>query len=193
MIGFETIAEFSGEALRKGRAGNSLRLSHVVDVVGAIAVQQAWHGDGKVSQFHWPAVFNRNPGASTFVLHSGDKPETVEAMVQVRDNCFVPCDRGSRGPLAYVGFIEVAPWNATGRLERRFYGLGTFLVLIVSAMAVNRGASGGVGLHSLPDAAGFYQRLGFTAVDCLNEYKELYLELSDARALELRKKNGVVI
>ena len=44
------------------------------------------------------------------------------------------------------------------------------------------GYGGRLGLHAVGDAEDFYRRLGFRALDCPNEYNELYMELDESGA-----------
>ena len=191
----ETIAEYSGAALRVDATDDViLRFSGVTEPDVAVGVQGAWDAtssSGSAAQFHWPAVFNRHPEATTFALHAGEDSSCGQALIQCYENCHVPCDRLTRRPITNVSFLEIAPWNKSNTKHRRFRGLGAFLVVVMSSVALQRGSSGALALHSLENATGFYRRLGFEEIDCFNEYKELYFELSDERALALRKGNGV--
>jgi GNAT superfamily N-acetyltransferase len=66
---------------------------------------------------------------------------------------------GSR--LLYIEYLEVAPWNQSAAGGPRIKGVGS--ALVVAALELSRawGFHGRVGLHSLPQARGFYDRLGF--------------------------------
>ena len=62
-------------------------------------------------------------------------------------------------PLVYVDFIEVAPWNSrTFSDPILFSGVGTELVKVAIRLSVESGFAGRIGLHSLPQAEGFYDR-----------------------------------
>ena len=64
-------------------------------------------------------------------------------------------------PIAYVDYLEVAPWNQpiTG-MQRRFRGAGKILMIAAAALSAEQEFKGRVGLHSLPQSEGFYQDLG---------------------------------
>lgn len=66
-------------------------------------------------------------------------------------------------PMAYVDYLEVAPWNRPdfGRAAR-LKGVGTALLLAVVALSDAEGFKGRIGLHSLPQADAFYHRCGMT-------------------------------
>ena len=88
-------------------------------------------------------------------------------------------------PLLYVEYLEVAPWNS--RLLTpfpRFGGVGTRLFEAAVRVSQSLGFDGRVGLHSLPQAAGFYTgpcRMLSTGVD--PDVESLaYFELTKASA-----------
>ena len=89
------------------------------------------------------------------------------------------CDGAHRGPLVYVHFLEVAPWNKPTASGRRFKGLGPIMLRIACELSDQAGYGGRVGLHSLAAAENFYRRIGFRGLDCPNEYNELYFELDE--------------
>jgi hypothetical protein len=98
-------------------------------------------------------------------------------------------DRGK--PLAYVDFVETAPWNAKEFTASPAYkGVGVRLIQAAARLSIDEGFSGRVGLHSLPQSKPFYttacqmQALGPDA-----GYHNLdYFELTAARAAEFLKK-----
>ena len=68
-------------------------------------------------------------------------------------------------PLVYVDFLESAPWNVKRYMdvlqrEQRFKDVGRELIRAAIYESLNRGFGGRIGLHSLPEAEGFYQQLG---------------------------------
>lgn len=189
-ISGETIAEVDASALRvDGRAEPRLRLTMVSDVQVILAVQADWNALGEVGAFHWPAVFNRNPISKTSVVHDGPSSHSVLVLLQCQFDAHTPCDRDLRQDVTYVSFIEVAPAHRDRR-RSSFRGLGSFTVAVASEFARQAQPQGAVGLHSLDTAAHFYRKLGFVDVDCLNEYKEVYLELTAVPARRLRSRYG---
>ena len=91
--------------------------------------------------------------------------------------------------LVYVYFLETAPWNLLiPILEPRplFLGVGTNLIVTCARFSIISGTEGRVGLHSLPQAMGFYERLGFENMGEDMDHEGLcYMELSPERALNL--------
>jgi predicted N-acetyltransferase YhbS len=91
--------------------------------------------------------------------------------MQVKDDHIVKCG-GARQPIAYISFLEVAPWNSRKAASKRFSGLGSMLVRLAIARSLRSGTEGRVGLHATVEAEGFYKKLGFKSIDCPNEYHE---------------------
>lgn len=64
-------------------------------------------------------------------------------------------------PLAYVDYLEVAPWNQPiVGMQRRFKGAGLILMAAAAALSDELEFKGRVGLHSLPQSESFYRDLG---------------------------------
>ena len=68
-----------------------------------------------------------------------------------------------RPPLVYVEAISSAPWNR-GYIEQPPWlrGVGRRLLTFARLRSVDLGYGGRVGLHSLPNVEGFYERLKMT-------------------------------
>lgn len=63
-------------------------------------------------------------------------------------------------PIAYVDYLEVAPWNQPiVGMQRRFKGAGTVLMVAAAALSVEQEFKGRLGLHSLPQSENFYRDL----------------------------------
>jgi hypothetical protein len=78
------------------------------------------------------------------------------------------------GQLVYVDFLETAPWNlVVAGSSRRFAGVGTALLLDAIRLSWERGSSGRVGLHSLPQSETFYERIGMTSCGTDPNYYDL--------------------
>jgi hypothetical protein len=191
----EPIVEFDGAELQVGTGGQaSLTVSAIADPGVLIAIQSEWIGRTDATEqstFHWPAVFNRNPAANTFVVHSGPEISTAQGLVQTYSTWSVPCDRATRGPLTYVSFVETAPWNRPASGTRKFKRIGSLLLAVASSMSIVDGTDGLLGLHAMDSVADYYRNLGFRRIDCLNEYRELYFELPREHARTLRQRLGV--
>lgn len=81
----------------------------------------------------------------------------------------------------YIEYIAVAPWNRKNPLDEvRFSGVGSLLLKHVSAYAISVfGIRPGFGLHSLPKAYGFYQRIGMCNYPVLDKDVLKYYEMPE--------------
>ena len=66
-------------------------------------------------------------------------------------------------PLVYVDYVETAPWNAREFTNQPQYkSVGSILLEAAVRASLNESFGGRVGLHSLPQADGFYAGCGMT-------------------------------
>jgi len=89
-------------------------------------------------------------------------------------------------PLLYVDYLEVAPWNWSipeiGR-SGRFRMIGSLLIWKAITHSSSEGFGGRIGLHSLPQAENFYEKLGMTPLGPdPNKQGLVYFELSSPAA-----------
>ena len=69
--------------------------------------------------------------------------------------CRIDCQRGQH--LVYVKYVENAPWNrAELSASPRYRGVGSILIRAAVALSEESEFCGRIGLHSLPQANGFY-------------------------------------
>mgnify|MGYP002779065014 CR=1 FL=1 len=95
---------------------------------------------------------------------------------------------GQRGKnLVYVEFVENAPWNRRELFDPpRYRGVGSVLIRAAVALSQHEEFRGRIGLHSLPQANGFYANTcGMTDLgqdpDCQNlRYFEMTPEQAEA-------------
>ncbi len=89
-------------------------------------------------------------------------------------------------PLVYVVYLATAPWNLRALMEQpRFSGVGLVLLHAAIQMSIDNEFKGRIGLHSLPQAEGFYERHGFQCLGVDPEKENLkYYELSPQAASE---------
>lgn len=70
-------------------------------------------------------------------------------------------DRGK--PLVYVDYVETAPWNAREFTSQpKYKAVGSVLLEAAVRASLGESFGGRVGLHSLPQADGFYVESGMT-------------------------------
>lgn len=91
-------------------------------------------------------------------------------------------------PITYVDFVAVAPWNRKAfQLPQRFRNLGTVLLGAAVERSRTLGYEGRCGLHSLPQAEGFYRQLGMRDFGLDAAYDSLrYFEFDAVGAANFR-------
>ena len=94
--------------------------------------------------------------------------------------------------LIYVEFLTTAPWNRRGIVARPHYrGVGKILMFSAISVSVDEGFGGRVGLHSLPQAEGWYSDFGLSDLGCDQSKEGLrYFELSEAKVSEFLRQDG---
>jgi hypothetical protein len=90
--------------------------------------------------------------------------------------------------LIYVKYVESAPWNLKSMTgSPKFAGVGFRLIEAAVLESVDAGHDGRLGLHALPAAQAFYQRLGFVTTGPDKAVEDLpYFELTVTAATRLR-------
>ncbi|HET6572785.1 MAG TPA: hypothetical protein VFG68_04220 [Fimbriiglobus sp.] len=97
------------------------------------------------------------------------------------------------GPVVYVDFIEVAPWNLkSGPNPPRYRGVGTVLIAEAIRLSQEMGLCGRVGLHALPQAEDYYlSHCRMTWVGRDDRYYDLaYFEYTEQQAAEWLAESG---
>lgn len=153
---------------------------------------ERWHeilGEFDVQDHHWdwrtkcPAPSDEQSRIFS-LLNAGD----VEAVMLVR------LDKRSRslgeaGPIVYVDYLAVAPWNRKKIQDpQRFRHLGT--VLLGAAVELSRalGCDGRCGLHALPQSEGYYRHIGMRDFGLDEDYLSLrYFEFDTVGATNFRR------
>ena len=109
-------------------------------------------------------------------------------IVDLSRRCRLEEQSGER--LAYVDYVEVAPWNRDSWKPHRIYGsVGTALVRAAVQLSLETGYLGRIGLHSLPQADKFYRRLGMTDLGTDEAYERLrYFEMTPLQAVRLQQE-----
>jgi hypothetical protein len=97
-----------------------------------------------------------------------------------------------KGNVVYVDYVEAAPWNLkiTAAVPK-YLGVGTLLIGEAVRLSLEMEMDGAVGLHSLPQAEKFYQRIGMTRWGPDDDYYDLpYYEFASSTAKEWLKSIG---
>lgn len=98
-------------------------------------------------------------------------------------------------PLIYIDYLEVAPWNwpieEIGQ-KRRYGAIGSIFVKAAIELSAAEGFHGRIGLHSLPQAEGFYESVfTMTRGDAdPNKQNLVYFELSRKNAELIISQSG---
>ena len=105
-----------------------------------------------------------------YVLHDSDPKNyffainvdgRTQGLMMTTDGqkCRLP-DQLGRG-LIYVEYLAVAPWNRKNFFSSQKYGqVGSLLLATAVSQSINHTYGGRIGLHSLPQADGFYKFCG---------------------------------
>ncbi len=168
---------------------------HIVDVEQlwqpAYSLLSRWSGKGHVEESsHWDwrkkmRSVRRSSRQDSFAIEYGDLTQGLMVVTSGRSSRI---EVGERRELVYVDFVEVAPWNRTGwKPQRQFASIGSVFIRIAVEFSFDCGFDGRVGLHSLPQADGFYRRMGLFDLGSDPDYDDLrYFELTAAEARQAK-------
>ncbi len=109
----------------------------------------------------------------------------TQGLMQVNTavTCRLPGQVGKE--LAYVDYVESAPWNRASIVQQpRFGGVGTTLIRAAIEVSLEEGFHGRIGLHSLPQSEAFYAQVcEMTDLGVDGTYENLrYFEMTPAQA-----------
>jgi hypothetical protein len=92
-------------------------------------------------------------------------------------------------PLVYVDRLCSAPWNYNRSPAPEYKGMGSVLLAWSVAFSEKLGYGGRLGLHSLPDAEGFYHKCGMIDHGIDNAHEDLrYFEFTEEAAARFLHK-----
>lgn len=85
----------------------------------------------------------------------------------------------------YIEYIASAPWNRNSAFHEKIYsGIGIQMIkLIQMYFKKNFGYEYGFSLHSLPQAEGFYEKIGMNNFPKYNEGNLRFYEISKEKAM----------
>jgi hypothetical protein len=90
----------------------------------------------------------------SFGIEADGKMQGLMIVCLTGKNARLDPDKGK--PLAYVDFVETAPWNAKEFTGSPLYkGVGVRLIQAAARLSIDESFSGRVGLHTLPQSAVF--------------------------------------
>lgn len=123
----------------------------------------------------------------SFGIEAAGKMQGLMIVLLTGKNARLDPDKGK--PLVYVDFIETAPWNAKEYTNTPLYkGVGVRLIQAAARLSIDESFAGRVGLHTLPQSAGFYTNACEMTSLGLDSNNLEYLELTAAKAAVLLKK-----
>ncbi len=137
------------------------------------------------SHWNWfkKSIHCREEGYEWFYLLTGDRIEASCLVYQPKKSAMC------KNNIFYIEFIAVAPWNRKTLItEKEYKGVGTILISkILNFLVETLSLIPGFSLHSLPQASGYYEKLGM--VNCVSEDKEKlkYYEIFEDKATLLMR------
>lgn len=124
----------------------------------------------QIEDNHW-SWFNKSmhfyaDGYKWFYLLAEDKIQGTCVIYQPKESVI------GEGNIFYIEFIAVAPWNRKTLIaDKEYKGVGTILITAILKYALSRFAlRPGFSLHSLPQATGYYEKLGM--INCVAQDKD---------------------
>ena len=142
---------------------------------------RAWQGKWRLKESELP-----NAEYAFLVIRAEKRIQGVTKLIIAGSLSNSPYSHGR--PLVYVDFLESAPWNVKRYMDvlnrkQRFKDVGRELMRAAVHESFARGFDGLVGLHSLPEAEGFYEELGMTRLaPDLKKGTMVYYEISSQQA-----------
>jgi len=155
----------------------------------AVPEHWGWNWADKIPQL-------RIIGFTFYAIECRGQLQGLMKVDAVAHRCQLPEQKGKE--LIYIAYLEAAPWNVKTVAESlgdptAFQGIGTQLVTAAVDLSRKEGFKGRVGLHSLRQTEGFYQRIGMTAGARDSSYENLlWYELTpaSARRFEFASESG---
>jgi hypothetical protein len=132
---------------------------------------------------------------TTFVNdRNGWRAEEIQGLMAVERTPRPSVLNPHSGPVVYLDYVETAPWNLKMFTSTpRYAGVGTVLLAEAVRMSSESGFQGRVGLHSLPQAEGFYLRAGMTKIGEDPGYYDLvYFEFLEDAATDFLANTEVM-
>jgi len=118
-----------------------------------------------------------------FSIVCGGVTQGMMIVDTTKKRCRIDTQNGQH--LVYVEFVENAPWNRPELVDPpRYRGVGSILIRAAIALSQEEEFKGRIGLHSLPQANGFYANTcGMTDLGVDPEYEGLrYFEMTPEQA-----------
>src|SRR5437660_387249 len=126
-----------------------------------LRMQQAGVPKEKLPQhrhWNWRQKFEASEGYAAYQIFGIECEGDIQGLMLVSTAgkiCRIESQKGKS--LVYVHFLAAAPWNLASIVsEPRFALVGNILLATAIQLSINEEFSGRIGLHSLPQADGWY-------------------------------------
>jgi hypothetical protein len=134
---------------------------------------------------HWnvPKIWEETHANDNYRVMVIEAEGLIQGYTVVRAKNYLGIDGN---PCGHIAFVAVAPWNrALKGGRRKIKGVGRILVGVSSFLSLKYTNLLNLELYSLPDAEGFYHRIGMRATGRISHegLKEFRLETPEALAL----------
>lgn len=101
----------------------------------------------------------------------------------------IPATKGES--IVYVDYLQAAPWNRKSLCVPQFRLVGSILIAASISLSLDLGFDGRIGLHSLPQSEGFYDRCKMTKFWGDPDYEQLmYYEMTTSQSAAFLNKGG---
>jgi hypothetical protein len=147
--------------------------------------------DSKEEDSHWnwqkKSLFLSTPNYEKYALECAN---ITQGLMILEIDCYRSRLESGKN-LVYVDYLATAPWNRPSIQNPPMYrGIGTALLLLAIKCSFDLEYKGRIGLHALPLAEKFYQKIGLVNFGADAEKQGLsYFELSSDEALKRMNRN----
>lgn len=160
-----------------------LRLEQQGADMSALPQSSHWEWDKKAAHFQKLLAYRMFA-----VVCNGDTQGLMAVATDPRHvTCLADDKRRTGLGLAYVDYLESAPWNRPEHVTQpRFRGVGSILIATAIQLSEDEGFKGRIGLHSLPQSEDFYRtNIGMADLGPDNSYANFplrYFEMTEIAA-----------
>lgn len=139
----------------------------------------------QVEDAHWDwfkkSITYCSEGYEWFYMFANEKPQGACLIYHPKDSII------DSENIFYIEFVAVAPWNRDNPMvERKFKGIGSAIIMCVLDFAIKTlGLKPGFSLHSLPQAIGYYKKIGMENYPERDKPNLAYFEMPRAKAAEM--------
>ncbi|MUK78987.1 N-acetyltransferase [Aliivibrio fischeri] len=137
----------------------------------------------QVEDYHWEwlskSLVYRSDEYKWFYLKTGSNVEAACLAYHPKKSAVDSKD------IFYIEFIAVAPWNRENPMSpKKLKGVGSTLLRVTIKYLVNSlGLTYRFGLHALPQARGYYQKIGMEYLPIGDKDSLEYFEMSDNNSI----------